>query len=117
MLLKLSTGFLVVSGQVGVATLKKLAIIVGTGLLALGSIGTAEAQVRQVESAWSQYREKVVVRRGPVVRKKVVVRPAPVYVSPAPVYAPSVVVRSPTVVQKRVVVRPAPVVRKRVIVR
>jgi hypothetical protein len=96
---------------------KNFALMVGAGLLALGSVGTAEAQARPVEDAWSQYREKVVVRRGPVVRKKVVVRPAPVYVSPAPVYVPQVVVRTPTVVQKRVVVRPAPVVRERVIVR
>ncbi len=108
--------------------MKKLAMIIGTGLLAFGGIGAAQAQaqlpVQPVESAWSQYREKVVVRRGPVVRKKVVVRPAPVYVRPAPVYVrpapvyvPNVVVRSPTVVQKRVGVRPAPVVRERVIVR
>ncbi len=54
--------------------MKKLALIIGAGLLALGGVGTAEAQVRHVESAWSQYREKVVVRRGPVVKKRVVVR-------------------------------------------
>jgi hypothetical protein len=57
--------------------------MIGASLLALGSVGAAEAQVRQVEDAWSQYREKVVIRRGPVVRKKVIVRSAPVYVRPA----------------------------------
>lgn len=104
--------------------MKNFALMVGAGLLALSSVGTAEAQARHVEDAWSQYREKVVIRRGPVVRKKVVVRqapvyvrPAPIYVSPAPVYVPNVVVRRPTVVQRRVVVRPAPVVRERVLVR
>ncbi len=96
--------------------MKKLALIVGVGLLALGGVSTAEAQVRQVESAWSQYREKV-VRRGPVVRKRVVVRSAPVYVSPAPVYVPGVVFGTAPVVQRKVVVRRGPVVRKRVIVR
>ncbi len=97
--------------------MKKLALIIGAGLLALGGVSTAEAQVRQVEDAWSQYREKVVVRRGPVVRKRVVVRPAPVYVSPAPVYVPGVVFGTAPVVQRKVVVRRAPVIRKRVIVR
>ncbi len=97
--------------------MKKLALIIGAGLLALGGVSTAEAQVRQVESAWSQYREKVVVRRGPVVRKRVVVRSAPVYVRPAPVYVPGVVFGTAPVVQRKVVVRRAPVVRKRVIVR
>ncbi len=90
--------------------MKKLAMIVGTGLLALGSVGVAEAQVRHVESAWSQYREKVVVRRGPLVKKRVVVRSAPVVV-------PRVVVRPAPLVRERVVVRPAPIVRQRVIVR
>ncbi len=89
--------------------MKKIALIAGASLLALGSMGTAEAQVPQVGTVWSQFREKVVVRQRPVVRKRVV--------RPATVFVPGVVVRTAPVVQRRVVVRRAPVVRKTVIVR
>ena len=89
--------------------MKKLALIAGAGLLALGSVGSAEAQrFRYDDDDWGHsrrvVRERVVVRHAPVIRQRIVYRPAPII-------RQRVVYRRAPVVRQRVVYRPAPVYR------
>jgi len=106
--------------------MKKLALLAGAALLALGSIEPAQAQRFYDDGGWDHprrvVRERVVVRHAPVIRQRVVVRHAPiireriVYRS-APIVRQRIVYRPAPVIRQRVVYRQAPVVRKRVVVR
>jgi hypothetical protein len=95
--------------------MKKLALIAGAGLLALGSVGPAQAQrFYDDDDDWSPstrvVRERVVVRQAPAIREEVIVRRAPVI-------RERIVYRSAPVIRQRVVYRQAPVVRQRVVYR
>ena len=93
--------------------MKKLILIAGAGLLALVSIGSAQAQIAHDDDGWDQgwdsprriVREQVIVQEAPVIHERIVVQRAPV-IRQCVVYRPA------PVIQERVVVRQAPVVRQ-----
>ena len=98
----------VVSGD---TMMKKLALIAGAGLLALGSAGSAQAQ-RFNDDGWGPSRrvvqERVVVQRAPVIRQRVVYeRPRARVIYSQPAYSTRVTLREPRRerVRERLIVR------------